>query len=65
MLDDELARRRAELMGLNVIGTLRVIRLMYDAELLNRKETLTALKKLRDPGFRISDQVFKKAMKQL
>ncbi|MFW6111320.1 MAG: DUF3368 domain-containing protein, partial [Thermoproteota archaeon] len=60
-----LARRRAELMGLNVIGTLRGIRLMYDAELLDKKEALTALKKLRETGFRISNQVLKKAMKQL
>jgi len=36
VMDDKLARRRAKSMGLNVVGTLRVLRLMYDARLIDK-----------------------------
>jgi len=52
-------------MGLNVIGTLRALRLMYDAKLLDKREILKALKKLKETGFRISDEVINKALRQL
>jgi len=65
VIDDKLARRRARSMGLNVIGTLRVLRLMYDAKLIDKREILKALKKLKETGFRISDEVINKALRQL
>jgi len=65
VLDDMLARRRAISMGLNVIGTLRILRLMYDAKLIGKSELLNSLKKLREVGFRISDDVIRKVLQEL
>ncbi|KPV61426.1 MAG: hypothetical protein AOA65_2242 [Candidatus Bathyarchaeota archaeon BA1] len=65
VIDDKLARRKAEFMGLNVIGTLRVLRLMYDAKLIDKREILKALEKLKEIGFRISDEVIDKALREL
>ena len=65
VMDDKLARRRAKSMGLNVIGTLKVLRLMYDAKLIDEREILKALEKLKEIGFRISDEVINKALRQL
>jgi predicted nucleic acid-binding protein len=65
VLDDMLARRRAISMGLNVIGTLRILRLMYDAKLIGKSEFLNSLKKLREVGFRISDDVIRKVLQEL
>ena len=64
VIDDKLARRRAKSMGLNVIGTLRVLRLMYDAKLIDKREILKALEKLREIGFRISDEVINKVLRE-
>lgn len=65
VIDDKTARRRAESMGLDVFGTLRVLRLMYDAKLLDKRETLKALEKLEETGFRISDKVIEKTVSEL
>lgn len=65
VIDDKIARRRAKSMGLNVIGTLRVLRLMYDVKLIDKKDVLKALEKLKETGFRISDKVINKTLKQL
>ncbi len=65
VLDDMLARRRAISMGLNVIGTLRILRLMYDAKLIGKSEVLDSLEKLRQVGFRISDDVIRKVLQEL
>jgi len=65
VIDDKLARRRAKSMGLNVFGTLRVLRLMYDAQLMDKREILKALEKLKEIGFRISDEVINKVSREL
>jgi len=52
-------------MGLNVIGTLRILRLMYGAKLIRKSEFLNSLKKLREVGFRISDDVIRKVLQEL
>jgi len=65
VIDDKLARRRAKSIGLNVIGTLRVLRLMYDAKLIDKREILKALEKLKEIGFRISEEVINKALREL
>lgn len=65
VLDDKLARRRAKAMKLNVVGTLRTLRLMYDAKLIDKSEIIKALEKLRETGFRISDDVVNKVTKEL
>lgn len=61
-LDDKLARRRAKSMGLNVIGTLR---LMYDAKLIDKHQLLKSLEKLKEIGFRISDEVINKTLRKI
>ena len=65
VMDDKLARARAKSMGLNVIGTLRVLRLMYDAKLIDKSQLLKCLEKLKQAGFRISDQVIKKVIRKI
>jgi len=65
VMDDKLARRRAKSMGLNVIGTLKVLRLMYDAKVIDKHQILKALEKLKEIGFRITDKVINKALRQL
>lgn len=65
VVDDRLARSRAGAMRLNVIGTLRVLRLFFDAESISRSGLLTALEELRRFGFRISDDVLEKAKEEL
>jgi len=65
VIDDKLARRRAKSMELNVIGTLRVLRLMYNAKLVDKKTFLKALEKLKETGFRISDKVLSKVLEKL
>jgi len=64
-LDDRLARRRAKSMGLNVIGTLRVLRLMYDAKLIDKHQLLESLEKLREIGFRVSDELINKTLREI
>jgi len=65
VIDDKLARRRAKSMGLNVIGTLRVLRLMYDTKLIDKRQILEAIEKLKEMGFRISDEVINKSLRRL
>ena len=65
VLDDKPARRRAKAMKLNVVGTLRILRLMYDAKLIDKPEIIKALEKLRETGFRISEDVINKVTKKL
>lgn len=37
VIDDRLGRMRAKKIGLNVIGTLRILRMMFDNELIDKK----------------------------
>ena len=57
VLDDKAARRKAKAMKLNVIGTLRILRMMYDNKLISKTEIIKALTTLRETGFRISEDV--------
>lgn len=63
--DDKLARSRAKTMGLNVIGTLRVLRLFFDVGLISKSELLRALEDLRTNGFRISNEIIDKLKEEL
>ena len=65
VLDDKAARRRAKAMNLNVVGTLRILRMMYDVKVIDRHEIIEALKKLPETGFRISETVVNKVKKEL
>lgn len=65
IIDDKLARTRAKLLELPVIGTLRVLRLFFDKELLSKPDFIQALANLRAYGFRISDNVLEKVKTDL
>lgn len=65
VLDDRHARRKAQNMGLNVIGTLRVLRDMYKNKLLSLEELLDALNVLDTIGFHVSEQVIQEYIKSL
>ena len=65
VLDDKAARRRAKAMNLNVVGTLWVLRVMYDAKVIDKPDIIKALKRLRETGFRISEAVVNKVAKEL
>lgn len=65
VLDDMAARRRAKALKLNLVGTLRILRLMYDAKLIDKAELIKALEKLRETGFRVSENVINKVTKEL
>lgn len=65
VLDDKAARRRAKAMNLNVVGTLRILRMMYDAKVIEKREIIEDLKRLPETGFRISETVVNKVAKEL
>lgn len=65
VLDDKLARRRARAMGLNVIGTLRVLRLMYDSKVIDKEGLIKALEELRILGFRVTDETINKVLRYI
>ena len=65
ILDDKLARERAVRMGLNVIGTLRVLRMFYDKGLMDKQALVSEIRKLREHGFWVSDSVIKRILEEL
>ena len=65
VMDDRLARRRAKNLGLNVIGTLRIQRMIFDNGLIDKKDFLNSIEKLRETGFRISNEVIDKVVREL
>jgi predicted nucleic acid-binding protein len=65
VLDDKTARRKAKALKLNVIGTLRILRMMYDAKVMSKKKFIESLVKLRETGFRISDAIINKVTDEL
>ena len=54
IIDDKAARRAAEWNGLNVIGTLGVLKLAANRNLV---EFSTAIQQLRDAGFYMSEEL--------
>jgi predicted nucleic acid-binding protein len=65
VLDDKAARRKAKAMKLNVIGTLRVLRMMYDSKIIDKTDLTKALEKLEETGFRISNDIINKVKDEL
>lgn len=60
LLDDELARRKADLIGLPVVGTLGVLLMSKQAGLI--ADVGTALTDLRQTDFRVSERVYTAVM---
>jgi predicted nucleic acid-binding protein len=65
ILDDKAARRKAKAMKLNVIGTLRVLRMMYDVKIIGKTGLIKALEKLEETGFRINKDIINKVKDEL
>ena len=65
VLDDRIARRKAENAGIEFFGTLRVLRLLYDKGIISKDELIKSLEKLHNSGFRISQNVIEKLLREL
>ena len=52
-------------MKLDVIGTLRILRMLYDGKLISKTELMESLEKLREIGFRISENIIEKIINKL
>jgi len=65
VIDDKMARVRARNMGLKVIGTLRILRMIFDANLIDKNEFIRALETLKNIGFRISDKIIERVKQEL
>ena len=65
VLDDKAARRKAKAMKLPVIGTLRVLKMMYDAKIIDKTDLIKALERLEETGFRISKDIINIVKDQL
>jgi len=65
VMDDRLARRKAQNMGFNVIGTLRVLRLMYNKKLLSYENLIESINALETMGFHISEKIIQELIKSL
>ena len=58
ILDDDNARKFAELLGIEVHGTLYCIYLAYKKEIIKKEQVKDMVKKLIDNGFYISTEVY-------
>ena len=65
VLDDRVARLKARAMGLQLMGTLRLLRAAYDAGLLGLEEPVGALEGLGRHGFRVSDELLERILREL
>ena len=65
VLDDRVARLKARAMGLQLMGTLRLLRAAYNAGLLGLEELVGALEELRRHGFRVSDELLERILREL
>jgi len=64
-LDDRIARSKARSLGLNIIGTLGILRKAYDNNLISKNQLIDSIRKLKDLGFRISDTVIRELIEKL
>ena len=62
ILDDKIARKTAKEKGLNVIGTLRVLKILQDKGVISKETLIGLIKKLKEHGFRISDIVIRRLL---
>ena len=65
LLDDRIARLKAKSMGLKVMGTIGLLRLAHDKGLIDRDKLVRALGKLKEHGFRVSDEIINEALKRI
>ncbi|WP_457753767.1 hypothetical protein [Thermococcus sp.] len=65
VLDDRVARRKAKQLGIRFIGTLRIIKMLFDKSVIDKEEALRAAQVLKNYGFRISDRVITKVFGEI
>lgn len=65
VLDDRIARLKAKFMRLKVKGTIGLLRLAYDRGIIDKNKLVQALRKLKEHGFRISDEIINEVLKKL
>ncbi len=58
LIDEKIARNRADLMGVNTMGVLGIVGLAIEMGFSLEKKEIA--KQLKDAGFRISDKLYKK-----
>lgn len=59
VVDDRLVRLRSKALGLNDIGTPKVLRMSFDAKIMSKIEQIKVLEELRIFFFRVSSDVVK------
>lgn len=65
VLDDFKARKKAESLGIDTMGTIGVILLAYKRSFIDINEAIQYLHHLREHSFWISEALFQKILKQL
>ena len=63
-IDDRVARKKANSLGLKVIGTIGILIMAKNRGLINNRKFLEAIISLRQRGFHISEKIFKKLIDQ-
>lgn len=64
-LDDRIARNKARSLNLEIIGTLGILRRAYDHNLISKDQFINSIKRLKEFGFRISDDIIKELIEKL
>ena len=65
ILDDRIARLKAKSMGLAVKGTIGLLRLAYDKDIIDRDKLIRALRELKEHGFRVSNSIINEILEKL
>jgi predicted nucleic acid-binding protein len=65
VLDDFKARRKAESLGIDTMGTIGVILLASQKSIISVEEAIKFLHDLREHSFWINEELFKKIIRQL
>jgi len=63
ILDDKVARGVAKKLGITYFGTLRLLKIMCDSEVLSGSEFIEYLKVLKKVGFRFKESVIQELMR--
>ena len=57
--------KKARELGLNVIGTLRILKILYDKHLIDKQTLISSIRELKRHGFWISNNIISKILKEL
>jgi hypothetical protein len=65
VVDDRLARRKARNMEIPIVGTLRILKMMFDSGIIDSARFIESIQTLSEIGFRVSDVVIKNITDEL